>query len=118
MTSHLTPVEITDRDDRTIRDQKVRPVFLNNEKGPFAGDQAIREEFWRVHLKEAGVRYQGPNNARYTFISQMLSTGVVPIQWIAAHCRSHAGGPAAMPVPLAVPRFMEWLEQSFRARQP
>lgn len=87
LTGQLEPIEIevTDRDNRTVRKQLVRPVFLNNAGRPFAGDQAIREKFWRAHLKTAGVRYRGPNNARHTFISQMLSTGVVPIHWIADH---------------------------------
>ncbi|MES6203442.1 hypothetical protein U6N28_12535, partial [Cutibacterium acnes] len=35
------------------------------------------------HLEEVGVRYRGPNNCRHTYASQMLSTGVVPLDWIA-----------------------------------
>ncbi|MNF09535.1 Phage integrase family protein [compost metagenome] len=32
----------------------------------------------------AKVRHRGPNNCRHTFASQMLTSGVVPIDWIAA----------------------------------
>lgn len=87
ITRHLKPitVEVMDRDNRTIRRRKIRPVFLNDKGTPFSGDQAIREKFWRAHLKNAAVRYRGPGNARHTFISQMLSTGLVPIHWIADH---------------------------------
>ena len=87
ITGDLAPitVEIVDRDNRTKRKHKVRPVFLNDQGRPFSGDQAVREKFWRAHLKLAGVRYRGPGNARHTFISQMLSTGLVPIHWIADH---------------------------------
>lgn len=87
LTGHLAPisVEIIDRDNRTKRKRKVRPVFLNDHGRPFSGDLSIREKFWRAHLERAGVRYRGPGNARHTFISQMLSTGLVPIHWIADH---------------------------------
>lgn len=88
LTAHLKPIEIevTDRDNRTKRVQKIRPVFLNSESlKPHDGDQNIRERFWDTHLKKAGVRYRPPSQARHTFISQMLSTGVVPLHWIASH---------------------------------
>lgn len=87
MTAGLPPisVEIMDRDNRTLRKRRVRPIFLNDRGRPFSSDLAIREKFWRAHLERAGVRYRGPGNARHTFISQMLSTGLVPIHWIADH---------------------------------
>lgn len=88
LTGQLTPIdaEITDRDNRTVRQQKLRPVFLNSKTlKPHDGDQNIRERFWQTHLKNAGVPYRAPSQARHTFISQMLSTGVVPLHWIAQH---------------------------------
>jgi len=88
LTGHLTPIEIevTDRDNRTIRIQKIRPVFLNTDTlKPHNGDQVIRERFWETHLKNSAVRYRPPSQARHTFISQMLSTGAVPLHWIANH---------------------------------
>lgn len=36
-------------------------------------ENAIRERFWKTHLKHAGVRYRGPNQCRHPFISQLLS---------------------------------------------
>jgi integrase len=39
--------------------------------------------FWRPHLAAVGVRYRGPNNCRHTYASQLLSTGAVPLDWIA-----------------------------------
>ena len=88
LTAHLKPIEVsvTDRDNRTVRVQKIRPVFLNTQSlKPHAGDQDIRERFWETHLKKAAVRYRAPSQARHTFISQMLSTGIVPLHWIANH---------------------------------
>lgn len=88
LTGHLKPIEIevTDRDNRTVRKQKIRPVFLNSQSlKPHAGDQDIRERFWETHLKKAEVRYRAPSQSRHTFISQMLSTGIVPLHWIANH---------------------------------
>jgi integrase len=79
-------VEVTDRDNRTVRKLKIRPIFLNSQTmAPHYGDQAIRERFWDTHLQRAGVRYRAPSQARHTFISQMLSTGTVPLHWIAQH---------------------------------
>lgn len=88
LTGHLKPIEIeyTDRDNQTVRKKKIRPVFLNTRSlQPHKGDQDIRERFWETHLKNAGVRYRPPSQARHTFISQMLSTGAIPLHWIAQH---------------------------------
>jgi integrase len=88
LTGKLPPieVEVTDRDNKTVRKQKVRPVFLNSKSlQVHYGDQAFRERFWETHLKAAGVRYRPPSQCRHTFISQMLSTGAVPLPWIANH---------------------------------
>lgn len=39
--------------------------------------------FWRPHLANAEVQYRGPNNCRHTYASQLLTTGAVPLDWIA-----------------------------------
>ncbi|MFG6158060.1 tyrosine-type recombinase/integrase [Halomonas sp. 1390] len=79
------PYEIVDRDNRTVRKEKLRLVFLNSQSGkPFYAN-AIRQHFWKPHLEKAGVRYRSPNQCRHTFISQMLSLGVVPLHWISNH---------------------------------
>lgn len=88
LTAHLKPIdiELIDRDNRTIRKQKIRPVFLNSQSlKPHPSDNNIRDRFWKTHLSKAGVRYRAPSQARHTFISQLLSTGVVPLHWIAQH---------------------------------
>lgn len=88
ITGQLPPaaINITDRDNRTQRTHNLRLVFLNSNTGkPHYSDGAVRDRFWATHLKNAGVRYRGPNNCRHTFISQMLTSGTVPLQWIAAH---------------------------------
>lgn len=77
--------EIIDRDNRTVRKEKLRLVFLNSQSGKPFYENAIRQRFWKVHLERAGVRYRGPNQCRHTFISQMLSLGVVPLHWISNH---------------------------------
>jgi len=77
-------IEIIDRDNTTKRKAKVRFVFLNSNTGkPHYGDVAIRDRFFKHHLEKAGVRYRGPNQCRHTYASQLLSTGVAPIQWVA-----------------------------------
>jgi len=77
--------EVVDRDNRTVRKEKLRLVFLNSRNNQPFYENAIRERFWKTHLKKAGVRYRGPNQCRHTFISQLLSLGVVPLHWIAGH---------------------------------
>lgn len=77
-------IEIIDRDNTTKRRADLRFVFLNSNTGkPHYGDTAIRDRFFKHHLKKAGVRYRGPNQCRHTYASQLLSTGVAPIQWVA-----------------------------------
>lgn len=77
--------EVIDRDNRTVRKEKLRLVFLNSLSGKPFYENAIRQRFWQTHLEKAGVRYRSPNQCRHTFISQMLSLGVVPLHWISNH---------------------------------
>ncbi|MFJ3050881.1 Arm DNA-binding domain-containing protein [Pseudomonas nitroreducens] len=86
VTSRLPPVEIevTDRDNKTKKRQKVRFVFHNSSTGAaHTSSDVLLQRWWQPHLKMAGVRYRGPNNCRHTFASQLLTSGVVPLDWIA-----------------------------------
>ncbi|WP_028630513.1 Arm DNA-binding domain-containing protein [Metapseudomonas resinovorans] len=86
LTGNLKPVEIevTERDNRTIRRQKVRFVFHNGGTGqPYSTSDNLRNGWWKIHLKKAGVRYRGPNQCRHTFASQILSSSVASPEWIA-----------------------------------
>lgn len=85
-TKDLAPVEIevTDRDNRTVRKQMVRFVFHNSHtNAAYSTADNLRNGWWNAHLKAAGVRHRGPNHSRHTFASQMLTCGVVPLDWIA-----------------------------------
>lgn len=77
-------VKVTQRDNKTIRTEKIRPVWINtlNDK-PFYDDWKIREQFWRGHLLRLDVRYRGVNQCRHTFISQMLTAGM-DLEWLCA----------------------------------
>lgn len=88
LTGQAKPVEIEvlEADNRTKRKQKVRFVWLNSRTGnPMRGDTYLRESFLQGHLATAGIRYRGPGQFRHTFASQMLSAGIVPIQWLVDH---------------------------------
>ncbi len=75
-------VNMTDRDNRTIRQVSFRPVWVNSYTGdPFVHIKIFRESWWVRHLEAAEVRYRGPSQCRHTFISQMLTLGI-PINWI------------------------------------
>mgnify|MGYP000087676326 CR=1 FL=1 len=75
-------VEVTQRDNKTIKTDSLQLVFLNTRmQRPHANDNVVRDRFFTHHLKLAGVRHRGPNQARHTFASQML-THLVPKEWI------------------------------------
>lgn len=86
-TKDLPPVAInvTERDNRTIRQHLVRFVFHNSATdAAYSTSDNLRNGWWNDHLARAEVRHRGPNNCRHTFASQLLSSGVVPVDWIAA----------------------------------
>ncbi|MBD9483870.1 site-specific integrase [Pseudomonas sp. PDM14] len=85
-TKNLPPVEIeiTDRDNRTKKVQKVRFVFHNTASGEaYSTSDTLRNGWWKAHLKKAGIRPRGPNQCRHTFASQMLTSGIATPEWIA-----------------------------------
>lgn len=86
-TAALAPVEvpILQRDNRSIKQERHRFVFLNSNTGrPFFDDFRLRDRFFRTHLLHAGVRYRGPGQCRHTFASQALTAGA-PTAWILDH---------------------------------
>ncbi|AZE95979.1 Phage integrase, site-specific tyrosine recombinase [Pseudomonas orientalis] len=57
---------------------------LNTRSGlPHVNDFFVRGRFFKAHLKAAGVRYRGPGQCRHTYASQLLTTGVASVDWIA-----------------------------------
>jgi len=88
LTEHLPPVEVevTDRDNRTVRKQRLRFVFHKSSTGAaWTSSDVLLKSWWVNHLKAVGVRYRSPNNCRHTFASQILSTGVAPVEWVAEY---------------------------------
>lgn len=86
ITGHLKPIEIEvlQRDNRTKRKEKFRPVFINTRTGsPYIDIQLYRQGWWVRHLAKAKVRFRGPVNCRHTFASQALTAGL-DISWIIA----------------------------------
>ncbi|MDY4311400.1 tyrosine-type recombinase/integrase [Pseudomonas putida] len=77
-------IEVVDRDNRTVREQRVRFVFHNSATGePYRSSDVLRHGWWITHLEKASVRQRGPNTCRHTFASQMLSSGIATPEWIA-----------------------------------
>lgn len=77
-------VDIVERDNKTVRQHKLHFVFLNTKSGlPHVSDFVVRDRFFKAHLNAAGVRYRGPGQCRHTYASQLLTTGVASIDWIA-----------------------------------
>ncbi|WP_282338534.1 DUF3596 domain-containing protein [Pseudomonas sp. PS02288] len=77
-------VEVLDRDNKTKKQQRLRFVFhCTTTSAAHTSSDMLLKGFWRHHLANAEVRYRGPNNCRHTYASQLLSTGAVPLDWIA-----------------------------------
>lgn len=77
-------IEVIDRDNRTLRRQKVRFVFHNGSSAKaYPTSDTLCKHWWKDHLAKAGVRWRGPNQCRHTFASQMLSSGLATPEWIA-----------------------------------
>lgn len=77
------PVEVLRRDNKTVKTEHVRFVFMNTLMGePHKNEEVINKRFFTAHLKRAKVRYRGPSNCRHTFASQMLTIGM-PKEWVA-----------------------------------
>lgn len=75
--------EVLAADNKTKLTQPLRLVWLNSQTGkPHANDMVVRDRFWKAHLGKAKVRYRGPNHARHTYASQLLTAGA-PKEWIA-----------------------------------
>ena len=76
-------IEVIQIDNRSIRTEKIRAVFLNTStQKPYPRSGAYSRSFWKDHLKKAGVAYRAVNQCRHTFASQMLSIPEVPDAWI------------------------------------
>lgn len=77
-------VDIVERDNKTVRQHKLHFVFLNTKSGLLhVSDFVVRDRFFKSHLLAAGVRYRGPGQCRHTYASQLLTTGIASIDWIA-----------------------------------
>lgn len=88
LTAHLTPIEVdvTDRDNRTVRKQRLRFVFhKTSTRAAWTSSDVLLKNWWVGRLAAVGVRYRSPNNCRHTFASQILSTGVAPVEWVAEY---------------------------------
>ncbi|MCQ3017141.1 hypothetical protein NLO83_16290 [Pseudomonas tremae] len=77
-------VDVSERDNNTVRQHKLHFVFLNTKSGlPHDNDLVVRDGFFKAHLLAAGVRYRGPGQCQHTYTSQLLTTGIALIDWIA-----------------------------------
>ncbi len=83
ITGHLPPVEIEvlQRDNRTVRKETFRPVFINTNTGNPFGAVRYFKWFWEPHLQQAGVRHRPVGMCRHSFACQMLTAGVMK-SWI------------------------------------
>ena len=78
----LHVIHVLDRDNSTIRQQKVRWLWLHEDHINHYNYDHIKNR-WRQHLEACDVRYRAPNNGRHTYASQLLTTGLISAEWLA-----------------------------------
>ncbi|MCL1124479.1 site-specific integrase [Shewanella surugensis] len=79
----IVAIDVLQRDNKTMLTERCQFLVHHSlRKKPIQSDKIFRERFFSTHCKKAGVRYRGPNQARHTFASQLLTRGV-PKEWIA-----------------------------------
>lgn len=76
--NHITVVQ---RDNITKKYERVHFLFRSSTSGLLWSGKTVSNWF-TSHLRKAGIRHRGANQARHTFASQALSS-YVPIEWVA-----------------------------------
>lgn len=81
-------ITVLNRDNRTSKTEKVQWLwYCKRTRSHYNYDQVKNR--WRSHLAACGVRYRPANTGRHTYASQLLTSGAVPIEWLAnqmGHC--------------------------------
>ena len=82
-TAKPVPVDVLQRDNRTIRKEQLRLVWMNPRADtPYKLITTYGTGFWNTFLKLAGVKHRPFSHCRHTFASQMLSLPDIPDSWI------------------------------------
>ena len=77
-------IEVIQHDNRTSRTFSKRVVFHNPTTGAaFLTADNFRFNYWNPLIERSGLPQRGPNQCRHTFASQLLSTGIVNVDYIA-----------------------------------
>jgi len=75
-------VEVTQSDKRRKKKESLTFVFPDTfTLEPYINSARVAERFFEAFLKKLNIRYRGPNQARHTFASRLLTTGA-PERWI------------------------------------
>ena len=114
-----TKINVLNRDNKTNKTESLRWLwYCSTTKSHYNYDQVKNR--WRSHLLACGVRYRSANNGRHTYASQLLTSGAVPIEWLAnqmGHCSTqminqHYGKLIATDAPDHVNRLNQALKLS------
>ncbi len=80
--NHKRVVEVTQSDKRRKKNESLTFVFPDTfTLEPYINSARVAERFFQSFLKKLNIRYRGPNQARHTFASRLLTTGA-PERWI------------------------------------
>lgn len=75
-------ITLLNRDNRTKRNEKVQWLWYCHSTGSHYNYDQMKNR-WRKHLTACKVRYRAVNHGRHTYASQLLTTGLVSIEWLA-----------------------------------
>lgn len=85
LTGHLKAKRITilQADNKSKQTQYVQHVFMNTQTGqPFIDSKQYAKSFFTPFLKQLDIKHRGTNQARHTFASHCLTSGVSK-EWVA-----------------------------------
>ena len=84
LTYMLSPVEVSvlQHDKRRKKKERLNFVFRDSfTLEPIHNSARVAEKFFDDYVRKIGIRHRGPNQARHTFASQLLTKGVAE-RWI------------------------------------
>lgn len=84
-------IKVLNRDNKTYKTERVNWLWYCQTTNSHYNYDQVKNR-WRSHLESCGVRYRSANNGRHTYASQLLTSGEVPIEWLAnqlGHSSTH-----------------------------
>ena len=80
----METIDIVDLNRETVCKHKLHSVFLNTKSGqPYVSKFVVGDRLFKARLKANGVRNRSRGQRCRNHASQLLTTGVASVDWIA-----------------------------------